>query len=263
MMDLFAGSNAYERFMGRWSRQLAPRLVRFAAIAPRARFLDCGAGTGARASAILETVPDARVVGVDPSSAYVRAAHARTPDRRAQFLVGNAMALPFGDASFDSALSMLVMNFIPDAARALREMTRVTRGGGTVAAAVWDYADGMEMLRIFWDEAIALDPAIAARDEGTMPLCRHGELAALWRDAGLQQVEDAPLTIDLGFASFDDYWSPFLGGQGPAGAYATSRPEADRRTLEARLRQRLLAGRADGRFTLRARAWAVRGVVNR
>jgi hypothetical protein len=130
-----------------------------------------------------------------------------------------------------------------------------------VAAAVWDYGEGMEMLRVYWDEAVLLDSSIASRDERHMPLCRRGELAALWRANGLEHVEERPITIELTFASFDDYWLPFLGGQGPAGAHAASLSEADRVALEGRLRRRLLGERRDGAFTLRARAWAVKGVV--
>jgi hypothetical protein len=137
----------------------------------------------------------------------------------------------------------------------------VTRPGGVIAAAVWDYGDGMEMLRVFWDEAVALDPAVAGRDERHMPLCRPGELTALWRANGLARVEEQPLVIELAFESFDDYWRPFLGGQGPAGAYAASLPDDRRAALESRLRKRLLAGRPDGPLALQARAWAVKGVV--
>ena len=149
---------------------------------------------------------------MDPSRAYVRYAQARTPGNRVRFQVGDAQALELPDATFDRTVSLLVMNFIPDPAKALREMIRVTRPGGLVAAAVWDYGEGMEMLRVFWDEAVALDAGVAARDERHMPLCRRGELAALWRANGLQQVEEEPLGIELAFASFEDYWSPFLGG---------------------------------------------------
>ena len=152
------------------------------------------------------------------------------------------------------------MNFIPDPAKALSEMVRVTRPGGTVAAAVWDYGDGMEMLRVFWDEAVALDPSIDARDERHMPLCRQGELGALWRQGGLTDVVEVPLVTETPFASFDDFWSPFLTGQGPAGAYVASLPEARRQMLRDRLRARLAPG-ADGLLKLRARAWAVKGVV--
>ena len=259
--EIFAESDAYERFMGRWSRKLAPLLVKFAAVGERQSILDIGSGTGELAFAIAEALPSAHVTGVDPSSAYVRHAQARTPSDRVRFMAGDARELQLPDASYDATLSLLALNFIPDPAKALREMIRVTRSGGPVAAAVWDYGDGMEMLRVFWDEAVALDSTVAARDERNMPLCRHGELAALWRANGLQQVQEQPIAIELPFASFDDYWLPFLGRQGPAGAYAGSMSETARVALECRLRRRLLEGRLDGAFTLRARAWAVKGVV--
>jgi len=259
--QIFSGSDAYTFFMGRWSRRLAPLLVTFASVGDGDHVLDVGSGTGALASAVVEAVPSARVTGVDPSSAYVQYAQAHTSSG-VKFMVGDAQALQLPNASFHRTLSMLAFNFIPDPGRALREMIRVTRDGGVVAAAVWDYGDGMEMLRVFWDEAVALDPAIASRDERNMRLCRQGELAHLWGDNGLEQVRESPLVIELGFASFDDYWSPFLGGQGPAGGYVMSLADAPRRALESRLRERLLAGRQDGPFTLRARAWAVRGVVS-
>jgi hypothetical protein len=142
-------------------------------------------------------------------------------------------------------------------------MTRVTRPGGVVAAAVWDYGEGMEMLRIFWDEVITLDPKADARDERHMPLSRAGQLAALWRAQGLAQVEEQPLTINTPFRSFEDFWTPFLGGQGPAGAFVRSLSDAERQALASRLRSRLAGGRDDRAFTLRARAWAVKGVVPR
>jgi SAM-dependent methyltransferase len=260
--DIFAESDAYERFMGRWSRRLAPLLVKLASVGDRDSVLDIGSGTGALTFALAEAAPSGRVTGVDPSRAYVRFAQSRASTDRVRFVVGDAQALEFPDATFDKTLSLLVMNFIPDPARALREMVRVTRPGGVVAAAVWDYGDGMEMLRVFWDEAVALDPAIAARDERNMPLCKPGELAALWSVQELERVEEQPIAIELEFASFDDYWRPFLGGQGPAGAYVAALAEPRRAALEARLRSRLLGGRSDGPITLQARAWAVKGVVS-
>jgi SAM-dependent methyltransferase len=259
--EIFLESDAYERFMGRWSRRLAPLLVRFASVRENDSVLDVGSGTGALAFAIIEAAPSARVTGVDPSRAYVQYAQARRPGDRVRFQVGDAQALELPGATFDRTVSLLVMNFIPDPGKAVREMIRVTRPGGVIAAAVWDYGEGMEMLRVFWDEAVALEPGLAARDERTMPLCRRGELAALWRANQLQQVEDEPLDIELSFASFDDYWSPFLGGQGPAGAYAASLSGSRRAALESRLRTRLLGSGGDAPFTLRARAWAVKGVV--
>jgi len=259
--ELFAQSDAYERFMGRWSRQMAPQLVKVAAVGPNDSVLDIGSGTGALAFAVAEAAPSGRVTGVDRSSAYVRFAQSRAFTDRIRFVVGDAQALEFSGASFDRTLSLLVMSFIPDPAKALREMIRVTRPGGVVAAAVWDYGDGMQMLRLFWDEAVALDSAIAPRDERNLPLCKRGELAALWQSHELDRVEEQPIAIELAFQSFDDYWQPFLGGQGPAGAYVASLPEARRAALEARLRARLLDGRSNGPITLPARAWAVKGVV--
>jgi hypothetical protein len=140
-------------------------------------------------------------------------------------------------------------------------MVRATRPGGVVAAAVWDYSEGMRMLRIFWDEATALDPAIGPRDEAHMPLCRKGQLAALWKSQGLADVQEAPLTAALHFTSFDDYWTPFLLGQGPAGAYVATLSKERQAALEQRLRTRLQCDDADRAIDLRARAWAVKGTV--
>jgi SAM-dependent methyltransferase len=197
-------------------------------------------------------------VGIDRSTAFVRAAR-QADGTRVRFCVGDATALPMRDDEFDRAVSMLVLNFAPDAAAASAEMVRVTHTNGVVAAAVWDYGDCMQMLRAFWDAAVALDPAAAARDEGRMPLCGCGELAALWRRLALRDVQDAGLTMTLRFASFADYWQPFLAGQGPAGAYVSGLSDEGRSQLRERLRKRLCPT-ASG-FTLITRAWAVRGVV--
>jgi len=248
---VFSASDDYEQFMGRWSRRLAPQLVAFADVAEGDEVLDVGSGTGALTFAVA-TIPSARVTGIDPSRAYVAAASGDG----IRFEVGDAQSLRFADDSFDKALSLLALNFVPAPATALREMARVTRPGGVVAAAVWDYGDGMEMLRAFWDEAIALDPD--APDERHMPLSRRGDLVRAWREQGLDPVEDTSLAIEQSFASFDDYWQPFLLGQGPAGVYATSLPEPRRDALRARLCTRL----GYGGFTLTARAWAVRGIVS-
>jgi SAM-dependent methyltransferase len=256
---MFAEGDAYERFMGRWSRQFAPQLLRFASVGEGSALLDVGCGTGALASAAA-AIPSVRVTSVDKSRALVEHARGHAPGN-VRFEVGDAQALSFSDATFDQTVAMLVMNFIPDPASALREMIRVTRSGGIVAAAVWDYGEGMQMLRVFWDEAVALAPDVAARDERHMPLSRAGELSALWRAEGLQDVDEQPLTVALAFASFDDYWQPFIGGQGPAGAYVASLSDAGRRALESRLRGRLSSAGQDSAFTLPARAWAVRGVV--
>jgi len=259
---MFAQSHAYEPFMGRWSRRLAPLFVDFAGVEDGESVLDVGSGTGALAAAILDARPTAHVTGVDVAPDYVAAARQRGR-RGARFVLGDAQALDFADGTFDRAVSMLAMNFVRDPARALAEQIRVTRPGGLIAAAVWDYGDGMQMLRAFWNAAVAADPAADARDERHMPLCRHGELSALWLSQGMRAVGERPLTIQQPFASFDDYWSPFLGGQGPAGAFVAGLAEESRDTLRERLRRLLVggdgAGNGGGPFTLTARAWAVKG----
>lgn len=257
----FFDSNPYERFMGRWSRRLAARFTQFVSIGEQDSVLDVGCGIGSLSFAIADAFPSARVTGVDPSAAFVSHAQTQVRHDRMQFIVGDAQALEFTNATFDKTLSQLVLNFVSAREKALDEMIRVTRPGGVVAAAVWDYGEGMKMLRVFWDEAVALDPPLAARDERDMPLCREGELAALWHARGLEDVEDQPIVIDLSFSSFDDYWRPFLGGQGPAGAYVGSLTEPRRAALAARLRDRLFGSRTDGPFVLEARAWAVKGTV--
>ena len=260
--SMFSEARAYEYFMGRWSRDLAPLLVRFAAVRDGDAVLDVGAGTGALSAAVAASAPTSLIVGIDPSPSYVAFAQAQhKKDSHVAFEVGDAQKMRFDTASFGRTLSLLVVNFIPDARKAVTEMARVTKPKGTVAAAVWDYGGGMEMLRVFWDEAIALHPANDKKDERHMPFCRRGELASLWRGAGLQDVVEEPLTIETRFASFDDYWTPFLAKQGPAGAYAASLSESDREALRMRLRQRLLGGGPDRPLVLHARAWAVRGIV--
>ena len=256
---MFSAGDAYERFMGRWSRELAPLLVTLAGVRDGNVVLDVGSGTGALTAAVAAVAPSSRITGIDPAAPYVAFARARHPADLVRFEVGDARQLQFANGSFDRTLSLLVLNFIPDPPKALDEMIRVTRPGGTVAAAVWDYGQGMEMLRVFWDEAIALSPAMDARDERHMPLSRKGELAALWREHGLQDVVEETLTIQTRFGSFDDYWSPFLEKQGPAGEYVASLPAGERDQLRLRLRRRLLGDGADRPIVLAARAWAVRG----
>jgi len=260
---MFSEGDAYERFMGRWSRQLAPLLVQFAGVRDGDAVLDIGSGTGALAAAVARAAPSGRVLGIEPAGSYVAFARARHGGDRIRFETGDAQRLQLEDSTFDRTLSLLVLNFIPDPGKAVDEMVRVTRPGGAVAAAVWDYGLGMEMLRIFWDEAIALHPANDARDERHMSLCRSGELSALWRQHGLVNVSEEPLAIKTRFASFDDYWSPFLEKQGPAGAYVAALSAGERDQLRERLRRRLVGERADRPIVLSARAWAVRGTVAR
>ena len=258
---MFSDGDSYERFMGRWSRRVAPLLVSFAGVRDGDAVLDVGTGTGALTAAVAAIAPASKILGVDPSPSYVAFARAGGVREGIRFEVGDAQQLPLGEARFDRTLSLLVLNFIPDRSKALEEMIRVTRRHGVVAGAVWDYGEGMEMLRVFWDEAAALDPAAAALDERHMPLCRKGELAAFWRKHRLRDVVEEALTVSTPFSSFDDYWVPFLERQGPAGDYVARLAAGDRETLRLRLRTRLLGGGPDRPFALQARAWAVRGVV--
>jgi ubiquinone/menaquinone biosynthesis C-methylase UbiE len=258
---MFAISAGYERFMGRWSRILAPEYIAFAGVKNGDRVLDVGTGTGSLGSAIEAQMPSSRIVGVDPSEGFITYARKNAKSGRAHYEVGDAQALKFKDASFDDTLALLVMNFIPDHGKAIGEMRRVTRPQGIVSACVWDYNEGMQMLRFFWDEAVALDPSIEPKDERHMKLSRQGQLAGLWKKAGLVNVEEKPLVIDQAYLSFDDYWGPFTKGAGPGGAFVVSLPADRRQQLEARLRKRLLGDRADGAFVLKARAWCVRGEV--
>lgn len=259
---IFSEARAYERFMGRWSRDLAPLLVRFAGVRDGDSVLDVGSGTGALAAAVAAAAPSSRVIGIDPAAPYVALAQAQHGSALISFEVGDAQLMRFAPSTFDGTLSLLVFNFIPDARKALGEMSRVTKPKGTVAAAVWDYGEGMEMLRVFWDEAVALQPSRAAKDERHMPFCRRGELASVWREQGLENVVEDGLTIETRFVSFDDFWAPFLEQQGPAGAYTASLTASDREALRLRLRRRLLGTGADRGIVMRARAWTVRGTVS-
>jgi SAM-dependent methyltransferase len=258
---LFSAGDKYERFMGRWSRELAPQLVHFAGVRDGEDVLDVGCGTGSLAAEVASIAPSCRVVGIDASAPFIAFAKARQLGERVRFGVGDAQHLDIADRMFDRTLSMLILNFVRDPAQAVSEMARVTRLGGIVAAAVWDYGDGMEMLRAFWDEAIALDPSAESKDERHMPLCRSGELAELGRACGLRDVVEQPVTISMQFASFDDAWLPFLEKQGPAGAFVAALEPGARDAVRARLRHRLLGAGRDRPIELAARAWAVRGVT--
>ncbi|MDT3686851.1 MAG: methyltransferase domain-containing protein [Pseudorhodoplanes sp.] len=259
--DVWAQGEAYERYVGRWSRPVADQFLQWLAIPSGKDWLDIGCGTGALSQRILQHNDPARIVGVDSSDGFVAHAEAHVADPRASFRTGDARELPVANDEFDAAVSGLVLNFVPDQQQAVAEMRRATRPSGTVAAYVWDYEQGMELMRRFWDAAIALDPAARGLDEGLrFPLCRPDALNALFAGAGLSDVAVTAIDIPTVFADFDDYWSPFLGGQGPAPGYCMKLPEAGRDALRERLRASLPAD-GNGNIPLTARAWAVRGTA--
>jgi len=256
---MWALGSAYELYVGRWSRLVARDFLAWLAVPAGRRWLDVGCGTGALSESILEHAAPSNLVGLDASAGFVEHARVHIADARAAFRVGDAQALPFEEASFDAAVSGLVLNFVPEPARMAGAMRRVVKPGGLVAVYVWDYAGEMELMRYFWDAAAALDPAARDLDEGRrFPVCRPGPLAELARAAGLVEVETRPLNIPTTFLDFDDYWTPFLGGQGPAPAYCMSLGEERRVALRERIRAALPI-RPDGSLALIARAWAVKG----
>jgi SAM-dependent methyltransferase len=257
--EVWAEADAYEPYIGRWSRLVARELLAWVQVAGGARWLDLGCGTGALSGTILELADPSALLGVDRSEGYVAYARAALAGGPAGFVVADGRYLPVADGGFDAAASGLVLNFVPEPGLAVREMARVTRPGGRIAAYLWDYADGMQVIRRFWDAATALDPAATGLDEGRrFGLCRPGPLAALFGDAGIERVEVRPLEVPTTFRDFDDYWSPFLGGQGPAPGYAVALPEERLAALREELRGRLPVA-ADGSIELTARAWAVAG----
>jgi SAM-dependent methyltransferase len=261
---MFADAEAYERFMGRWSRLVAPQLVDFTDVPDRGRLLDVGSGTGALAFALAERKPQVHVRGIDPSEAYVAYANSRNAyTDRVSFEEGDAQQLRFADASFDASLSLLVFNFIPDPRKALQEVRRVTKPGARISAAVWDYGDGMRMLRAFWDGAVSIDAKAETLDEKHMPLCRAGELPELWQQGGLENVHEQPQTVTMRFESFADYWDAFLLGQGPAGAYVRSIGRDQVRALRREVKSRVSPSAENSPFSLSARVWSVCGTVPR
>lgn len=258
--DTWERGNAYERYVGRWSRQVAPLFLSWLRVPPGRRWVDVGCGTGALCAEILDRCAPASVAGVEPSEGFLETARERLGARAALHL-GSATAIPLQDASAGAVVSGLVLNFVPDPRAALIEMARVTERAGAVGAYVWDYAGRMELMRYFWDAAAELDEDAAKLDEGIrFPGCRPEALAALFAGAGLAEVETTAIDLPTPFASFDDYWQPFLGGQGPAPAYALSLDDAARARLRERIRARLPM-HSDGSIALIARAWAVRATV--
>jgi SAM-dependent methyltransferase len=255
----FASAEAYDRFVGRYGAQLAEALVEFARVEPGMRALDVGCGPGALTAALVERLGAANVYGAEPSEPFAEACRARLPG--VEVVVAAAESLPFADGTFDVTLSQLVVNFMQDAQAGVREMTRVTRPGGAVASCVWDYGGEMTLLRAYWDAAREIDPeGAAAADEGAaMRWCREGELADLWRAAGLRGVRSGSFVVRAAYSDFEDLWWPLPTGVGPAGAFCKALDDDRRAALHEAFRRRLGVG--DGPFELTARAWAAAGSV--
>ena len=266
MTDGWQQADAYERYMGRWSRQLAPRLLRWLAVPPGQRWLDVGCGTGALSAAVVASCAPASLWGADPSEGFLAAARAALP-AEVHFVRATAERLPLADAQVDVVVSALVLNFLPDPAAALREWTRVTAPGGCIAACVWDYAERMELVRLYWDAAASASLLAPGEDQGErFPICRPEALAQVFVDEGLQAVDTGAIELEMTFDGFDDLWLPFLGGQGSAPAHAMRLTPDELERVRQALRERLDA-RAhdrdghDERLRLKARAWTVRGHV--
>jgi len=251
-------ADAYDRHVGRYGRRLASELVDFAGVERGMRALDVGCGPGALTTVLAESLGAESVSAADPSEPFADACRERAPG--AQVVVAPAEALPFEDGAFDVTLSQLVVNFMDDPETGVREIARVTRPGGTVAACVWDYAGEMTLLRAFWDAAGEIVPEAAGEaDEGiVMPWCREGDLAGLWRLSGLTGVRFGALAVSATYRSFDDLWAPLPTGVGPSGAFCQSLDEERRQALRGACHRRL--GSPEGPFELSARAWAVAGV---
>jgi SAM-dependent methyltransferase len=256
---MFEVAEAYERQRGRSSKLLAPLFVDFVGV--RGEVLDVGCGTGTLTFAIAKSQSVSKVVGTDPSEAFLAYARSKNDDPRITFESGDAQNLRFLDASFDQCLALLVMRFIPDAPKAAIEMRRVTRPGGVVATAMWDNTGGNELNDSLSDAARSLDSSAPQDRDAPGAYGTAEALMSLWTAAGLGNIEVKNIVFPCGFDSFGDFWQPLTEGQGPAGAYLRRISEDQRAALRERLRQNLFGNRPDGAFTLKAKAWAVRGTA--
>jgi SAM-dependent methyltransferase len=252
-MSFAVAPDAYDRFMGRYSVPLAPKLADFASVAAGQRVLDVGCGPGALTAELVRRLGPAAVSAVDPSEPFVAAARERHPGVSVQRAA--AEDLPFEDEAFDAALAQLVVHFMADPVAGLRELARVTRKDGVVAACVWDHAGGQGPLSLFWEAARQLDPDV--EDESALAGAREGHLAELFRAAGLREVEESVLSVSVEHQSFEEWWEPFELGVGPAGAFVAGLDEERQAELRELCRELLPAAP----FTPPARAWAARGLV--
>lgn len=255
--------DGYERQMGRWSRRLAQPFLDFTGVAENERVLDLGCGTGHLSAAIAARTATTQVQGIDIAPAYIAHAQAHYTNPRLTFDVGDACAPQFPDSHFDRVLSLLVLHFVPRHSEAIAQMRRVARPGAVVAATVWDARGGFVANRMFFDTAAAIEPGGGERRARnyTRPLTRPGELAAAWRDAGLRDVEETSIGIRMEFTSFEDYWTPYVGRDGPGAEYVRTLDATQRERLQEAVRQAYVDGEPDGPRSYAALAWAVKGTV--
>ena len=257
--DKWISSDRYDHFMGRWSSTMAVKFLRWLKVPSEKKWLDVGCGTGALCDAIEKNTKPRSISCIDPSKEFIEKAELRI-SMNLDLKVGEAENLPFDDQTFDLVVSGLALNFFPDIETALGEMKRVTRQNGIIAAYVWDYAGKMEFLRYFWDAAIQIDPSSRGLDEGIrFPVCNPENLSREFLKAGITNVETSFLDIETVFENFDDYWDPFLGGQGPAPGYLVSLSKELQNELKDKITKRMKF-ESDGSIKLTARAFAVRGI---
>jgi trans-aconitate methyltransferase len=255
----WSGGAHYEGFVGRWSRLVAAEFVPWLGVPSGSTWIDVGCGTGELTRAILRTSAPGRVISLDPSESYLEHARASTADARAQFVRGTDQDVRSLGVVADAVVWGLVLNFVPDAVTAISTAAESTAPGGLMAAYVWDYAEGMAMLRHFWDAAVAEDPAAEAKDEALRsPICVPGGLKSVFEAAGLAHVTARPIEVTGSYADFDEYWTPFLSGSAPAPGYLASLPPERQGRVREILRGRVPTA-ADGSITLTCRAWAARG----
>jgi len=261
MAGNFTALNAegYEKLMGRFSRRLANAFIGFTGSTPGEKILDVGCGTGSMTAALAERGDHAAIVGIDVSEPYVEFARARNADPRITFDVGDASQLPYATGQFDRAVCQLVLMFLPDPHPAVAEMRRVVRPGGIVAACTWDAFGGQPHMRMLWDTASAL--GFDRMRSLFRPLGTGGEMDAMWRRVGMIDVEEGTITTRFEFANFDDYWTPFLSGDGPSGQMVMGLAADQRAKLEQQLRHVFLSGRPDGPRSFIGAAWICKGVV--
>ena len=261
LQEQWDAGDLYEGYVGRWSRIVASEFLAWLSVSEGKTWADVGCGTGGLVERILIGYAPRAVIGIDRSQGFLSVARRKIPDPRVRFQLSDAVALPLEADSCDVTVSGLTLNFVPDHKSMVREMMRATKPGGKVAAYVWDHAGGMEMIGYFWDAAIAVTPGDARLDEGKrFPLCQPEPLRSLFQDLGLTAVSVRPIKIPTVFQDFADYWTPFLGKQGPAPTYLAS-VDAETRERIRQLLQARLVPQPDGSIALTARAWAVQGVV--